>query len=207
LNGNNYEFMRQTLKILTLSLFFITVFFIFANFASAALLDTKSITVQVAIPGQENTSFTDFGQYMRAIFSFILGAVGILATVVIMFAGFLWMTARGNAEQVGRAKGYMSGAVLGVVLALGSYFILYIINPKLVEMQFPTSQLKVPVTKTSDASCTGTRICCCMSNGQSTTVACDKDCTGAILNCTDIVKCNEGMTSCQYNGFQTYTCH
>jgi len=128
--------MRQTAKILALSLFFISAFFILADFALAA-----DIQVQIPIPstgGTQTASFTDFGAYMRTVYQFIIGAVGILAVMVIMWAGFLWMTARGNAEQVGRAKGYIGGAILGLVLTLGSFFILNIINPKLVEMQFPT---------------------------------------------------------------------
>lgn len=200
--------MNKTVKFLSLSIFLFIIFLFFINFALAA----DPITTEVAIPtagGEGKTSFTDFGEYMRTIYSFVIGAIGILAVVVVMWSGFLWMTARGNAEQVGRAKGYMSGAILGLVLALGSYSILYIINPKLVNMQFPSSQLTIPKAATTTTSCTGTRLCCCATNGQSTQVNCDKTCDGSILNCTDTIMCNEGATQCvsqTFMGATSYVC-
>lgn len=53
----------------------------------------------------------------------ILGVLGTIATILIFYAGFLWMTAAGNDEQVGKAKSIMSAAVIGLVIILASYSI------------------------------------------------------------------------------------
>ena len=73
------------------------------------------------------------GQYAGALYRYILSVIGILAAVVIIFAGAMWMTAGGNAERIKRAQEYVFGAVVGLVIAFGSYLLLYTINPDLVK--------------------------------------------------------------------------
>lgn len=68
-------------------------------------------------------------KYIANIYRYAIGAVGILATVVLMFGGFRWITAGGNAEAIGDAKGWIGAALAGLVLALTSYVILFTINP------------------------------------------------------------------------------
>jgi len=53
----------------------------------------------------------------------ILGFLGILTVLLILYAGFLWMTSQGNEEQIGKAKGMISAAVIGLVLILAAYSI------------------------------------------------------------------------------------
>lgn len=53
----------------------------------------------------------------------ILGVLGTIATVLVFYAGFLWMTAAGNDEQITKAKSIMSAAVIGLVVILASYSI------------------------------------------------------------------------------------
>lgn len=73
------------------------------------------------------------GEYIAEIYKYAVALSTVLAAVVIMVAGFMWTTAGGNNSQVEQARSYISGAVLGLILMLGSYVILYTINPKLVQ--------------------------------------------------------------------------
>ena len=81
------------------------------------------------------------GEYVSALYNYVLGIVGILAVVVIIFAGGIWLTAGGSPERIKTAQEYIFGAVTGVVLAFGSYLILYTINPDLV--RFDAMKVKV----------------------------------------------------------------
>ena len=45
-----------------------------------------------------------------------------------MIGGVIWITAGGNASRIGEAKAWIGGALMGLVLALSSYTILYQIN-------------------------------------------------------------------------------
>lgn len=53
----------------------------------------------------------------------ILGFLGILAILLILWAGFLWMTASGNEDQVGKAKGILISALIGLIIILSAYAI------------------------------------------------------------------------------------
>ena len=75
------------------------------------------------------------GKYIRAIYNYAIGIVGILAAVVMMVGGVMWITAGGNAERVGNAKSWIGASLSGLVLALCSYIILNTVNPDLVIFQ------------------------------------------------------------------------
>lgn len=72
------------------------------------------------------------GNFVSQMYVFAVGLSGIAATIMIMVGGFLWLTAGGNNSQIENAKRYISSALLGLSLMLGSYVILYNVNPKLV---------------------------------------------------------------------------
>ncbi|MDP2631877.1 MAG: IPT/TIG domain-containing protein [Candidatus Uhrbacteria bacterium] len=52
-----------------------------------------------------------------------LGFLGIIAVIIVLYAGFLWMTAGGKSEQVEKAKKWMINGVIGTVIILLSYSI------------------------------------------------------------------------------------
>ena len=53
----------------------------------------------------------------------VLGFLGILTVVFILYAGFLWMTSGGNEDKIDSAKKLISAAVVGLVIILASYAI------------------------------------------------------------------------------------
>ena|SRR3989338_2093869 len=52
-----------------------------------------------------------------------LGLLGIIALVLIVYAGFLWMTAGGNSDQIDKAKGILFASVIGLIIILSAYSI------------------------------------------------------------------------------------
>ena len=58
-----------------------------------------------------------------------MGLLGIVAVVIILIGGFKWMTAGGNDEQVGEAKGWIFSGVIGLAIILSAYALAtYVIN-------------------------------------------------------------------------------
>src|SRR3989339_744157 len=51
----------------------------------------------------------------------ILGFLGILTTLIILFGGFKWMTSQGNTEKVDEAKKLIGAGVVGLVIVLTAY--------------------------------------------------------------------------------------
>ncbi len=50
-----------------------------------------------------------------------LGAIGTIFMVLIVYAGFLWMTAGGEEEKTSKAKKLIFNAVIGLVIVLSAY--------------------------------------------------------------------------------------
>lgn len=55
------------------------------------------------------------------IINIALGFLGIIAVVLIVYAGFRWMTAGGNEENVAAAKKILIAGIIGLVIILSSY--------------------------------------------------------------------------------------
>lgn len=117
------------------------VFLIFSPQATQAA-DIK-FTPQIGIPGQPEIDFSKdktirpIGLYIQSIYKYAIGIVGILATIVMMFGGVLWITAMGSQEKITDAKAWITASLTGLFLALTSYIMLATINPALVTLNTP----------------------------------------------------------------------
>lgn len=128
---------------LKLSIFFLLTsgFFIFGNTLSAQ----EKVKLQVPFPGVEEITLCEkvgggvqcqgIGNLVVVIYQWTLGFAMILAVLLLVFAGFAWMTARGNKGQIQKAQKIIQNTIVGLALAIGSYFILFLLNPSLVEFQ------------------------------------------------------------------------
>jgi len=127
---------------------------------------------QVPIPGynfiQSKTDTTNIAELIRAIYNYGIGIIGILAAVVLMVGGVLWIVAGGNTTQIGEAKAWIGAALTGLVLALTSYLILSTVNPALVNLQITNIQ---SVTEAIIGSCQPVESACI---DNSTKDDCDK---------------------------------
>lgn len=52
------------------------------------------------------------------IINWVLGLLGIVAVIMILWGGFTWLTAAGNEEKVEKAREVISAAVIGLVIIL-----------------------------------------------------------------------------------------
>lgn len=73
-------------------------------------------------------------KYIGAIYKYGVGLAAVLATIMIMVGGFLWLTSAGSPDRVGKAKEFITSALTGLFLALFSFIILYTVNPRLVDL-------------------------------------------------------------------------
>lgn len=53
--------------------------------------------------------------------------LGLIFVILIIYAGFLWMTARGNEEQIEKAKTILKRSLIGLAIVLMSVSIAYLI--------------------------------------------------------------------------------
>lgn len=52
-----------------------------------------------------------------------LAFIGVVFMILIIYGGILWMTARGNEQQVEKAKDLIYSAVIGLIIVLSAYAI------------------------------------------------------------------------------------
>lgn len=99
---------------------------------------------QLSIPNSDfkqgiNTTIEDstatIGKYVRSIYNYLLAIVGLVAAIVLMLGGVIWLTAAGNTDKISQAKSLVMGSLTGIVLILTSYIILRTINPSLVDLE------------------------------------------------------------------------
>jgi len=123
----------------------------------AAACPPNAIRLSTQIPGMPKcedangapiTYVQDLPNYIFIIYSFALGTAGILATIMLTFGGFLWITAAGNPQRIGTAKEYISSALIGLVLIFGAYSLFNLINPRLLSLAVPKEFTQVQTTMT-----------------------------------------------------------
>jgi hypothetical protein len=100
--------------------------------------------LQISIPGLDKFTKDDIScnngvcqstflpKYIAGIYRYAVGIVGILATIVMMIGGIMWIVAGGNTSRIGEAKAWIGASITGLILTLCSYMILAQVNPALV---------------------------------------------------------------------------
>ncbi len=92
--------------------------------------------IKLSIPIGNNTSVTGgLQKYISIIYSFLIGIAGIIAGIVIVIGGAQWLTAAGDKTKITAARKRITDALIGLVLVLGAYTLLYTVNPALLNLQ------------------------------------------------------------------------
>jgi hypothetical protein len=86
-------------------------------------------TAASALYGQGSGVQSDISDIVGAAVNAVLGLVGAFFLVLIIYSGSLWMTSRGNQDQIKRAQNTMTSAVIGIIIVMGAYSITgFVIN-------------------------------------------------------------------------------
>lgn len=108
-------------------------------------LEINIPTVQfsdVSVAGGESASIPWIAQYIAGVYKYAVGIGAFAAAIMVLVGGFIYLTA-GESGRVQKAKTIITDAVLGLIVLLGSYVLLYTINPDLTRMD----SLIIPTVK------------------------------------------------------------
>ena len=108
------------LLVTTLALVGILVmpYFVFAS--SAALDKLVDIGSDAGFEGADETSFA---KIIGGVVSTALGFLGVIFVILIIYAGYNWMTAAGEEEKVRKAQDTIKRAVIGLIITTSAYAI------------------------------------------------------------------------------------
>ncbi len=87
--------------------------------------------------------------YLEAVFAFGISLAGIFAVLMIVIGGIQYITAYGNPGQAESAKNRICQALLGLLLVVSAWLILYTINPDLTKgtLNIPSINQPMPTYK------------------------------------------------------------
>ena len=60
----------------------------------------------------------------------VLSLLGMIFLVLTVYAGMLWMTARGDETQISKAKDILSGALIGLFITVSAYAITFFVTSR-----------------------------------------------------------------------------
>ena len=72
----------------------------------------------------------------------ILSLVGVIFFALMVYAGYLWMTAHGEEEKITQAKKMISGAIIGLAITLAAYAVTFFVVGRLTSAE--TGALQAP---------------------------------------------------------------
>lgn len=99
-----------------LSLLILFSLFIFSNFVLAGdVVGTNFIENDIVLSGADPRTIA------TRIINISLSILGIVAVSIVIYGGFIWMTAEGNEERISKAKGVLKAGVIGLAIVLASW--------------------------------------------------------------------------------------
>ncbi|QQS60425.1 hypothetical protein IPN41_00350 [Candidatus Falkowbacteria bacterium] len=119
-------------KILKFSSIVIISLFSFFDFAYAGFLSGKTAESlrDNAYKVQESAGFSPslkLGGVVALIIKSFLGLLGVIFIILIVLAGYNWMTAAGDEEKIKKATSTIRSAIIGLLIIIAAYSITYFV--------------------------------------------------------------------------------
>ncbi len=113
-------------------------------FIFLALLAVAPHGVSAQVPSTSSQDFTsiatafglgsniDARQILINIIRLVLSFTGLLSVIIVLYAGFTWMTSFGSEERIARARATLRNGLTGLIIVLSAYalvtFVMNMIN-------------------------------------------------------------------------------
>lgn len=99
---------------------------------------------ELGLPFSEHTKYATFNAYFTDLVNFAVIIAGLIAVLVIVYAGYIYTQSQGQADRVSYAKELIAGALTGLALLLMIRLILPTLgigdNPAITDPQNNSSQ-------------------------------------------------------------------
>lgn len=93
------------------------------NISLAVGLGDATANLSKAGTEAETTFDDDLSELIGVGINTALAFVGLIFMVLMIYAGYLWMTARGEEEPVKKAKKIITASIIGLILVISAYAI------------------------------------------------------------------------------------
>ena|SRR3989338_2016093 len=117
-NYLNYIYMRMKKTLTLLSLIILSGLFLYQP-----VMAQEEDLLGVEYGKYSGLEPTDIRYSIANIIRLSLGFLGVGALILMLYAGFMWMTSAGSEEKVGKAKKILWGAIIGLAIILSAFAI------------------------------------------------------------------------------------
>ena len=109
-------------RIASVALALVAMTALFSPFSSRIAQSQTATPVSIeSIGGQLGLPETDFKQVVIQAIKLVLGLMTLVAIVLVVYGGFVWLTSQGDEGKIEQAKGIISAALIGLVVILLSW--------------------------------------------------------------------------------------
>jgi len=115
------------------SALFVLVLVVFALPAFAQVDDLKNFGASSGYIADVSAEPKSPAEIAGEVIGIVLSVLGVIAVILILYSGFIWMTAAGNTEKIEKAKKILGNAIIGLIIILMAYSITYFVTTKLLE--------------------------------------------------------------------------
>jgi amino acid transporter len=114
------NFFKQIFYLACLIILLVLPFFVFAAFQGDHMKNLESVGLD---SGYQEAEISSMSQYVGTVIEVFFSLLGIIFTVLILYAGFKWMKARGREEEVKAAQDIIRRAIIGLIITVSAYAI------------------------------------------------------------------------------------
>jgi len=97
------------------------------NFGNYGLDDTlqaeSEVNGQTVKPANVFNDEKDIPTTVGTVIGAALAFIGVLFFILMIYGGYLWMTARGNEQEIEKAKNLITAAIIGLIIVMSAYAI------------------------------------------------------------------------------------
>ncbi|MDO8668000.1 MAG: hypothetical protein Q7K35_02775 [bacterium] len=129
-------YKRKSNGVKKLYIFFIPIIFLlFVNFSLTAEASGTKFNEGLKVTGQGAgypvEAANNPGNFLAKMFGSVLTPMfmGVIAMLILGYAGYTWMTARGEEQKIEKAKDMIKNTIFALVVAFSAYAILKLIIP------------------------------------------------------------------------------
>lgn len=137
-------YKRSLPWLVAIGLLLLTTLPLFTIFnAQAAIEYGGKLNTLAGKAGYDTGTTSQLESSIGNVIGYILGFLGVIALIIVIWAGFNWMTAGGNDEKVGKAKKWMINGLIGLGIVILAYSITTFVIGKI---QSSASSTTTPTT-------------------------------------------------------------
>lgn len=131
--------------IVILNIFIISSCFVFININQASSdyhfeTDSGLFTTGNNMGYEDALKITPLPEKIGKVISIGLAFLGVLFLLLMIYGGYIWMMARGNEQEVEKAKNIIIQALIGLIIVLSAYAITAFLGSSIINAPIPSAE-------------------------------------------------------------------